>query len=149
MSVERSGRDPTNADMYYLLGEINSKLTILVDHQSKTILALIALAAATLGLKVMGSPPLQVAMFYSKAFIFVFTLLMALYKRHKLRNWYWIFGFAVSALAAQMMGLLIGRETTFGTGLFWVANLCLLIFVWTWEKWEGGNDEPSRDAHQQ
>lgn len=125
-------RNPSNSDIYYLLGEIKGTLDSIVEMQSKVIYALIALAGATMGLKLWGSPPLQTIMFYTKVFIFVFTALLALGKRSVAKRWYWIFAFALSAGLAQVIDLLTSQEQNVSTTLFLLANISLLMFVWNW-----------------
>lgn len=128
-------KNPTNADVYLLLGEIKGMLDGLVDMQTKVMLALIALAGATLGLKLVGSPPIQVAMFYLKVFIFIFTGLLAVAKRHVLGGWYLLLAFGLCAGAAQTIKLFTPGETIVSTLLFLAANWALLGFVWNWNGW--------------
>lgn len=124
--------NPSNAELYYMLGEIKGLLSGIVEMQTKTIYALIALAGATVGLRLFGSPPIQIIMFYVKTFIFLFTALLALGKRSSLKSWYYMFGFGLSAGLAQILKLVTPTETTLSTILFLISNISLLLFVWKW-----------------
>lgn len=118
----------------YRLGKIDAKLDILVEQNQKTILALIALVAATVGLKFIGSPPLQIILFYVKTFIFVFTMLIAWQKRHEIKGWYYIFGFGMFAGIAQVLNIALQNESMFATTSFLLCNIMLLLFIWQWDK---------------
>ena len=125
-----------NKKLYYLLGEMNGKLDGLITSQSKTIYALIALAGATIGLKLVGSPPLQVILFYTKIFLFLFTIIIALMKRRIFGGWYYIFAFGVFAGAAQIVNVFSNSsEPIISTSLFLLSNLALALFIWNWDKW--------------
>lgn len=126
--------NPNIRDLYFLLGKMSGKMDGMINAQNKTIYALIALAGATVGLKLMGTPPLQVIMYYAKAFIFLFTAIVSFSKRKELRHWYFLFGFAVFAGVSQFLTI-IQSEQILGTALFLIANVSLLLFVWCWDSW--------------
>lgn len=119
-----------NNNEQYQLGQINAKLDSLLDSNLKVILALIALVGATLGLKIVGTPPLTVILCYIKTFLFIFTVLISFAARKKLREWYFIFGFGLFAGIAQVTSILAHGETVYGTAFFLIANISLLLFVW-------------------
>lgn len=129
-------KDPTAKDLYFLLGEINGKLDGLLDQQSKTIWGLLALAGATVGLKLVGSPPEQVVLFYAKSVVFLFTVIVSWGRRRVLGGWQYIAGFGVLAGSAQVLNILLPSEPLVGTILFLIANLSLLLFVWNWDHWK-------------
>jgi len=130
-----------NRELYFLLGEINGKMDGLIDQQSKTIIALIALAGATVGLKLMGTPPMQVIMYYIKAFIFLFMVLMTFAKRRILKGWGYLFAFAFFAGTAQVMNIMLGGETSIATALYLVSNIAFLAFLWNWDGWNKSSDD--------
>ncbi len=138
---EKDEKAATNRELYFLLGEINGKLDGLVDQLAKVIYALIALAGATVGLKLMGSPPLQVIMFYIKVFVFLFTVVTAFAKRRILKGWVYLFGFGLLAGIAQVMNIVLSGEASIATALYLVSNVSLLAFLWNWDGWNKSSDD--------
>jgi hypothetical protein len=131
-------------ELYYLLGEINGKLDGLIDQQTKTIYALVALAGATVGLKLMGTPPTQVVMFYVKVFVFLFTILTAWSKRRTLKGWVYLFAFGFLAGVAQVLNIVVRGETTVATAMFMFSNVSLLAFLWNWDGWDKAKGDEVR-----
>lgn len=113
----------------YKLGKIDAKLDILISQQQKTIFALIALVAATIGVKFLGTTPLQYIMFYTKAFIFAFIVLISWFRRDVIRGWYLLFGFGIFGGAAQILNLAYHSEMVSATILFLICNIILLIYI--------------------
>jgi len=116
----------------YILGKIDAKLNILIDNQQKVILALIAIVGATLGLKFVGTPPLQILLFYIKTFIFLFTILISWSKRKIIKGWYFLFAFGIFAGVAQILNIVCHGETIWSTLSFLMCNIMLLLFIWYW-----------------
>lgn len=116
----------------YQLGQINAKLDSILDSNMKVILALIALVGATIGLKIVGTPPLTVILYYIKTFLFIFTVLTSFAARKRLRGWQFILGFGLFAGIAQITSILAHGETVYGTAFFLIANISLLPFIWGW-----------------
>ena len=136
---EKDEKAAANRELYFLLGEINGKLDGLVDQLAKVIYALIALAGATVGLKLMGTPPMQVIMYYIKAFILLFTVLMTFAKRRVLKGWGYLFAFGFFAGTAQIMNIVLSGEVAVATMLYLVSNASLLRFLWNWDGWNKSN----------
>lgn len=140
--MKEEKKNPTTKDVYLIVGEIKGLVQgiregqdRIADGQTKVILALIGVIGATLGLKAIGSPPLQVCLFYIKVFVFLFTALVAAYKRNSLGGWYYLFAFAVLAGMAQITNIVLSDEEMVATILFLAANIALLAFVWNWDRW--------------
>lgn len=121
-------------DIFTLLGEIKGTLEAMKGEQTKVMLALIALAGATLGLKVVGSPPLQVIIFYVKVWLFAFAVLIGLANRKHLRFWWVMSGYGVIAGGAQIIRLLSTKGTSLSSGLFLVSNVVLVGLFWSWDR---------------
>ena len=85
--------NPDNRDIYVLLGEIKAEVKGLREQQSKTILALIALVGAVLGLKVLGTHPLILISRFVNIFVFLFAAGLAISKRKSLEKWEYVFFF--------------------------------------------------------
>jgi len=134
--MAKKRKNPSNAKIYYLLGRIDGKMDTLIHIQERITYALITLAGATVGLKLIGSPPVQIVLFYLKAFIFLFTALMAWSKRSILKEWYYIFAFGSLAGIAQVYGAVRGGgQDIVGTTIFLLANIALLMFIWDCDGW--------------
>lgn len=128
------------SDVYFKLGEIDAKLdslvTALVTMQSKIVYALIAMAAATLGLKLVGTPPLAVITRYINLFVFTFALALAIGKRRVLRGWQYILVFGVFGMLGNLYYLIFHNHEWLRTCLFIVANSSLALFLWSWDSWD-------------
>lgn len=138
----------TNAELYKLLsdisgniGEINGKLDGLVSTQTKTIYALIALAGATVGLKLMGSPPLWVISGYINLFVFIFATVLSIHKRDTIYGWGYILAFGLLGIVANIYKLMPNAMDWIRTSIFILANSSLVMFLWNWDRWR--KDEPT------
>lgn len=118
------------SDLYFKLGEIDAKLDSLVTMQTKVIYALIALAGATVGLKVMSTPPLLVVSSFVNAFIFLFAGILAVGRRQQLQGWQYLLGFGVMGVAGNMHKVVAPGSVWIRTCIFIVANLSLLVCLW-------------------
>lgn len=130
-------------DIYHILGRIDGKLdglvngqNGLVDAQSKTIYALIALAGATIGLKLMGTPPLAVIARYINTFAFLFAMILAAGRRkYLIDGWRWIFLFGLFGFLGNVYNIVYQDTAWVRTALFIVANGSLVVFLWRSDKW--------------
>ncbi len=133
---DQNNSDPQVRDVYYLLGSISGKLDGLIEAQSKTIYALIALAAATLGLKLLGTPPLAIISRFINSFVFLFALILAVGKRKTLFGWQYILIFGLFGMAGNIYYLVFLDHEWLRTSIFIVANSGLVFFLWNWDKWK-------------
>lgn len=131
-------KKPKIEDVYFLLGEISGKLDGLIQAQSKTIYALIALAGATIGLKLVGTPAIVVISRFINMFVFLFTFLIGLSLRKKMRGWYFISLFGFAGVIGNIISLVGGESATssFRVPVFIIANMSMLLFIWSWDKWK-------------
>ena len=137
-SFDRDKNEPTISDVYFLLGSISGKLDGLIATQSKTIYALIALAGATLGLKLLGTPSIVVISRFVNMFVFLFASVVGFSLRGKMTGWYFICAYGVGGVVGNLMSLVGGEGATssFRVPVFIVANLAMLAFLWGWDKWD-------------
>lgn len=135
MHMDSAGKNPTNKDLYFLLGEIDAKLDGVIQMQGKVIYALIALAGATVGLKLMGSPPLAVIARYINLFVFLFAVLLAIGKRRMFYSWQHILLFGIFGICGNLYYLIFNNHEWIRTGIFIIANSNLVLFLWNWDKW--------------
>ena len=139
--------NPSNSDIYLILGEIKGLVEGVVEMQTKVIFALIALAGATLGLKLVKTSALIVISRYTNMFVFLFAALLGVSLRKKLNGWYFVLAYGIGGVAGNLVSLIGGEGPTgvFRVPIFIVANLSLLLFLWGWDKWEpkspGGRNE--------
>jgi len=138
--MERFDRDknnPTIADVYFVLGSISGKLDGLIATQSKTIYALIALAGATLGLKLLGTPTPIVISRFVNMFVFLFASLVGFSQRRKMNGWYFILTFGIGGVIGNLISLIGGEGPTalFRVPVFIIANSAMGLFLWKWDKW--------------
>ena len=138
---DQNNSDPQVKDVYYLLGTISGKLDGLVEAQSKTIYALIALAAATLGLKLLGTPPLAIISRYINLFVFMFAIILAVGKRKSIHGWYYVLIYGIFGMLGNIYYLIFLNHEWLRTSLFIVANAGIGIFLWNWDKWKKGSEE--------
>ena len=134
---DRDKNDPNIADVYFVLGSISGKIDGLIATQSKTIYALIALAGATLGLKLLGTPTLIVLSRFTNMFVFLFASVFGIALRKKLRGWYFIVIYGAGGVIGNLISLIGGEGPTgnFRVPVFIVANFALVLFLWKWDKW--------------
>lgn len=127
----------TNKDVYLVLGEIKGIVEGIRDGQTKISLALIALAGATIGLKLMGTPPLIVISRFTNMFVFLFACLVAFSLRKRMNGWYFILAYGIAGIMGNLISLIGGEGPTgtFRIPVFIVANLAMLLFLWKWDKW--------------
>lgn len=149
-----SGKNSVDlSDLHYIMGEINGKLDTLtlqqhkasdaiIAQQNKTIYALIALAGATVGLKLMGSPPLLIILSFINGFIFLFTFITAIFKRKQMRGWAYILTFGIMGIIGNIHKVISPANTDIRNLFFIVGNLGLLLFVWQLDRlgYEVGGD---------
>lgn len=122
-------------DLYYKLGEIDGKLDGLLIMQTKIIYALIALAGATVGLKLMGSPPLLIVSSFINGFIFLFAIILAIHRRQEIKGWQYILTFGVFGVVGNIHKVIAPDVVSFRTCIFIIGNLALLIYVWQSDNW--------------
>jgi hypothetical protein len=130
--IERDKKDVKNEDLYYMLGQIDGKLDGMLNQQSKVIYALIALAGATLGLKLMGTPPLVVISRFINMFVFFFTAIVGFSLRKKACGWYFILVYGIGGVVGNLISLIGGENLTseFRIPVFVAANLSLFLYFW-------------------
>lgn len=117
-------------DLYFKMGEIDGKMDTLIAMQNKIAYALIALAGATVGLKLVGSPPLLVILSFINGFIFLFTFMVAIFQRKKLRGWPYILTFGIAGVMGNIHKIISPAATDIRNLFFIVGNFGLLLFVW-------------------
>jgi len=132
----------TNVELYQLLsdisgsiGEINGKLDGLVSTQTKTIYALIALAGATVGLKLVSSPPPLIISSFLNAFIFLFAAILAVHQRRQIHGWQFVLSYGVFGIIGNLYRAIVPANVWIGTCIFIIANSGLVLFLWNWDRW--------------
>lgn len=118
------------SDLYYKLGEMDGKMDSLVEAQHKTIYALIALSGATVGLKLMGSPPLLIISSFINAFVFLFAAIIAIARRRILTGWPFILIFGIMGIIGNFHKIIAPNNVWFRTCFFIIANGSLVFFLW-------------------
>lgn len=135
---------------WLLLGEINGKLDglgelislqqrTIIEMQTKVIGALIGLAAAVMGLKLLGTPPLAVIARSINLFVFSFALIMAVMKRRTHHGWQYVLLFGLFGMLGNLYYLIFHDHEWLRTTIFILANSSMGSFVWIWGRW--GNNK--------
>ena len=125
-------------DVYHKLGQIDGKMDTLIATQNKVIYALIALSGATVGLKLMGTPPLLVISSFINGFVFLFAAILAGHRRRDIRGWQFILMFGLLGIVGNIHKVIDPGGVWFRTCIFIVANVSLVIFLWQSDSWGYG-----------
>lgn len=121
---------------YLILGEIKGQLNGIVQMQAKTIYAVIALAGATVSLKLVATPPLAVITRFINLFVFLFALVLAVNKRRVLHGWQYVLLFGLFGIAGNLYYLIFLDAEWLRTTMFIAANSNMALFLWNWDRWE-------------
>lgn len=124
-------------DLYFKMGEIDGKLDMIIAMMQKTIYALIALAGATVGLKLMGTPPLLIISSFINGFVFLFAGLLSVFsfKRRGIRGWQYILVFGLMGVMGNAHKVIAPGAVALRTCFFIVGNLALVVFLWQSDSW--------------
>lgn len=114
------------------MGEIRAMLRQVIDTQSKTIYALIAVIGATIGLKFTNSPPILIVFVWVNLFVFLFAAIVATARRKELQHWYWIAIFGIGGVAANVIRLATceGGINEYSQILYIVSNTAMVLYLW-------------------
>jgi len=117
--------------------ETNKILRDQRGDNSKIIMSLIALVGATLGLKITGTPALDIIQLYILMFASLFTFLIAIYYREHLKYWFSLTAFGGFYFVGIMLGI-YSKYQHWETKLcynvrlifYMIAFINLIYFLW-------------------